>query len=297
MKKAAFIAALIFVVIFSSACGLAGYESDLAPPPALQLAVHPVETSFGALNINTELLTRPAIPPVSKVDDKNDEAVIATEDTVDDTTPPEVAEELPEAEKPVVALTFDDGPSKEITPKLVELLEEYGVTATFCVVGNRLEKNMDIGTAIYESGSELVGHSWSHPYLTKLSVDGIKAQLNDTNALIEEITGSPSSFYRPPYGGVNKRVRSVSEELEMSLLMWSVDPQDWRTRDAESIYNHVLEYVTDGSIILCHDLYESTYEAMEMLIPELLEQGYRFVTVSELFEESDIKPGLSYTSK
>ena len=207
---------------------------------------------------------------------------------------PEVVEpETPELKKPMIAITFDDGPSRAITPKILELLEKYDARATFCVVGYVLEKHTDIGKQIFESGSELIGHSWNHKDLTKLTNEAIKEQLLSTNALIEEITGAAPAFYRPPYGAVNTRLREVSQELELSLLMWSIDPKDWKTKNAKLIYEHIVDNVKEGSVILCHDLYESTLEMLEPLLVELTKQ-YRFVTISELFAEKEIMPGKTY---
>ncbi len=277
---------LIFLTIFfTSACfvayGAASPASNHDPAP----------TSYGATILDSGLSEATAPEPPMRAKPEVIEAAVLNADIEE-----AVELEMPEAEKPVIALTFDDGPSRQITPQIVEVLEEYGAKATFCVVGNRLQKNMDIGELIFESGSELIGHSWDHSYLTKLGTSSVEKQLLDTSALIEEITGAVPVFHRPPYGAVNSRVRNVSEGLGMSLLMWSVDPKDWKTRDAEITYEHILENVTEGCIILCHDLYESTLELVKMLVPELLDRGYRFVTISELFSETEIVPGKVYTS-
>ena len=204
--------------------------------------------------------------------------------------------ELPEDEKPMIALTFDDGPSRNVTTQILALLEKYNARATFCVIGYELEKRMDIGTMIYDAGSEIVSHTWSHEYLTRISEDEIRRQLTDTNALIEQITGVAPLFFRPPYGDVNDTVRSVSEELGLSLLMWSIDPRDWKNKeDTASSYAVIIDNVKPGCIILCHDIYDSTLTLTEMVLAEL-SRSFRFVTVSELFANTEMVPGNIYRS-
>ena len=298
MKKTVLL--LLAVIILIAAC---------AAEPATTSVSTPYETSYGATVMRTpqnfSRLILPA-PPVSyKIQVAADKFVQNEQPVAFETPEPEAVEpetsepeapapEIPEFEKPMIALTFDDGPSREITPKILALLEEYEARATFCVIGYVLEKHMDIGTMVFESGSELVGHSWNHSYLTKLTDEAIEQQLLDTNKLIEELAGSAPVFYRPPYGAVNAAVREVSERLGLSLLMWSIDPKDWKTKDATLIYEHILENVKEGSVILCHDLYDATLEMVEILLAELTEQGYRFVTVSELFAETELVPGKIY---
>ena len=189
-------------------------------------------------------------------------------------------------DKPVVALTFDDGPSRYTDP-ILDLLERHGARATFCVIGNLVEARRDTVARAFDLGCEIVGHSWAHRDLTKLTAEQILTELLDTNLVISSITGTAPKFHRPPYGAVSKKLTNASREADMAMLFWSVDPQDWRTQDADTVAANILEHVKDGSVIICHDLYASTVEAMERVIPELISQGYQFVTVSELFAFSD----------
>ena len=237
------------------------------------------------------------VPAVSTPEASALEANTPPFETITDKIKEPEVPEMPEDDRPMIALTFDDGPARKITPQIIALLEEYDAHATFCVVGNMLETRMDIGELIFQSGNEMIGHSWNHSYLTKLSAYEIERQLLDTNALIEKITGSAPVLFRPPYGAVNTRVRETAEKLGMSLLLWSIDPKDWKYKNATVTYEHILANVKEGSIILCHDLYDSTLEMVKMLVPELTRQGYRFVTVSELLAETEILPGKSYSSK
>ncbi|HCC35101.1 MAG TPA: hypothetical protein DEQ02_05500 [Ruminococcaceae bacterium] len=206
-------------------------------------------------------------------------------------TPESVAPSLPPQDggidplRPMIALTFDDGPSKH-TSRILDLLEQYKGHATFFVIGNLIESRPDTIKRAADLGCEVVGHSWDHRDLTKLSSDEMKAEILDTHNAIESITGSSSHMYRPPYGAVNDSLTNASSELGFSIINWSVDTVDWKTKNADAVYTAVMADVNDRAIILCHDLYSTTAEAMEQVIPALVSQGYQLVTVSELLEYS-----------
>lgn len=190
-------------------------------------------------------------------------------------------------EKPMVALTFDDGPSIH-TEKILDLLEQYDSRATFFVIGNLVESRRETIERAFDMGSEIMGHSWDHRNLTKLSAREISTQVTDTANAIESVTGLRPQMYRTPYGAVNDRVRDVSGELGFAIISWSVDPRDWQTRNTDAVHAAIMRNVKDRAIILSHDLYGTTADAMERVIPELLELGYQLVTVSELMFYSDI---------
>jgi peptidoglycan/xylan/chitin deacetylase (PgdA/CDA1 family) len=197
--------------------------------------------------------------------------------------------------RPMIALTFDDGPS-QYTEEIVQLLGSYGCRATFCVLGSRATKQPERIRMAVAQGSEVVGHSWNHKLLTKLSNKAIKKDLQKTNKAIRAATGVSPAMYRPPYGGYDKDVRRVSKRQKLALLMWSYDTYDWKLRDARKLFKLIQEDVREGQIILMHDIHEQTAEAMEQVIPWLVEQGYELVTVSELFYYKGIKvkPGGVY---
>ena len=204
--------------------------------------------------------------------------------------------EYPPPHRPMIALTFDDGPSR-YTDYILDILERYGARATFCVLGMNVAAWPDTILRTVELGSEVVGHSWNHPDMTLLGEDAIRRQIIDTSAAIKAITGEPPpAMFRPPYGSVNARVRRVAEGLGYSTLNWTVDPEDWRNRDAQLIYQHIMDRTIDGSIILLHDIRRYTVEAMEIVIPALIEQGFLLVTASELIEYvyGDMVPGWNY---
>jgi peptidoglycan/xylan/chitin deacetylase (PgdA/CDA1 family) len=129
-----------------------------------------------------------------------------------------------------------------------------------------------------------------------LTEEQIKQQILDTNAAVEAITGVETRMFRPPYGAVNDRLQKVSHELGFAIINWSVDPKDWRDRDADTVYRAIMRNVQDRSIILSHDLYGTTAAAMERVIPELIAQGYQLVTVSELlsFSYDSLEAGKVY---
>lgn len=200
--------------------------------------------------------------------------------------------------RPMVALTFDDGPSK-YTEYILDVLEQHGVRATFCVLGNRVENWADTIRRMDYLGSEVIGHSWNHTNLTlsRLSDEEIKRQILETSAIIEEILGfAPPPIFRAPYGALNPRVRRITRELGYSFLNWSLDTQDWRHRDAQHLYDFIMERAKDGSIILMHDIRQPTADAMVYVIPSLIERGFELVTATELIEyfEGELEPGTEY---
>jgi peptidoglycan/xylan/chitin deacetylase (PgdA/CDA1 family) len=201
-------------------------------------------------------------------------------------------------DKPMIALTFDDGPSKA-TSRILNLLKENGGKATFCVLGNRVreyKKPIKRATAM---GCQIIGHSWDHKDLTKLSKSEIRTELTDTANAIEKACGIRPVMYRPPYGAVNDTVKSVSKDLGLSMINWNIDTLDWKTKNANAIYKAVMKDVSDGDIILCHDIYSTTADAMERVIPGLVKKGYQLVTVEELlsFSKKTVKPGNVYFNK
>ncbi|MDR1495308.1 MAG: polysaccharide deacetylase family protein [Clostridiales Family XIII bacterium] len=197
--------------------------------------------------------------------------------------------------KPMVALTFDDGPA-QYTERIVALLREYGCRATFCVLGDRVRPQKKRVRLIAAQGSELVGHSWDHKNLTKLSKKKVRAELKKTNDAIRAITGVQPTMHRPPYGAFDKTVLKISKKQKLALLTWSVDTYDWKLRDSKKLFEVIKKSVKPDQIILMHDIHEQTAESMKLVIPWLIEQGYQPVTVSELFYYRGIKvkPGKVY---
>ena len=180
---------------------------------------------------------------------------------------------------PMIALTFDDGPYPKVTGHILDVLEKNGVCATFFVLGSRIEGHEDMLTRMDELGCEIGNHSFSHADLTRLSKADCQRELSDTDAEIRRVTGHEASVVRPPYGYYNKTVMSAAER---PLILWTVDANDWRGKAPGEIADYVIQQAKEGSVILMHDQQTQTADAMEMIIPTLIEEGFRFVTVSEL---------------
>jgi len=202
--------------------------------------------------------------------------------------------------KPMIALTFDDGPS-HVTESILDTLDKYGAVATFYVVGNRITrnvKNREIVLRAFEAGNEIANHSHTHKFFTRISDETIRSEIISANNAIESITGTPPKHMRPPYADMDRRVRNVIAGTGLPIILWSVDPSDWLTRNADKTFDHVMENVKDKDIILLHDMWEPSGEAAIRLIPALTEKGFQLVTVSELMYHSNItmQPGVVYNN-
>ncbi|MEP9352401.1 polysaccharide deacetylase family protein [Xanthobacter sp. KR7-65] len=184
---------------------------------------------------------------------------------------------------PYIAITFDDGPNPETTPKLLKMLEQRGIKATFFVLGSRAVASPAIIKQMVAQGHEVANHSWDHPQLPKISVAAADKQIGDTNAAIEQITGQKIRNVRPPYGAMTPALRAhLREKFGSTFIYWSVDPLDWKDRNPQLIHDRILNNVHAGAIILVHDIHPTTVEAMPKTLDDLKARGFKFVTVSEL---------------
>lgn len=188
----------------------------------------------------------------------------------------------------MVAFTFDDGPSYN-TIKIVNTLVKYDSKATFFLVGNKIEKYAKTMDVLVKNGMDIGNHTYSHKELTKLSNKEILKEIDLTNEVIYNKTGIKPMFLRPSYGAMNKRIKKLST---MPIIIWNIDTLDWKYHNSNKIKDKILKYVSDGDIILMHDTYVATLNAIEMVIPELKKQGYKIVSVSELFKYKGVKPKL-----
>lgn len=187
--------------------------------------------------------------------------------------------------RPMVALTFDDGPGK-YTESLLATLEKYDARATFFMLGKNAEKYPEMIKKMEEMGCELGNHSATHTDLVKLDEDGIRQEIGRTQSAVEAAVGHGASLMRPPYGSMDSRVRGAAE---MPIVMWSLDTLDWKKKDAAMITDDVLNSVADGDIVLMHDIHDFSVESAITLIPQLIERGYQLVTVSELAEARGVE--------
>lgn len=195
-------------------------------------------------------------------------------------------------DKPMVALTFDDGPYDVVDKRILKVLDKYDGRATFFVLGNRVSSYKKDLKKIYKQGCQVASHTYSHKNLAELSKKAMKDEVNKANKAIKKIIGVNPKLLRCPYGSTNSLMK---ETIKMPLIAWNVDSEDWKSRDADTIYKRCKD-VSDGDIILLHDIYESTADAVEKLVPKLHKKGIQLVTVEELFyyKEMKLKKGKTY---
>lgn len=194
------------------------------------------------------------------------------------------------------AITFDDGPSGKITQTLLDGLAERGVKSTFFICGYRIKNYQSLPQTILDYGHEIGLHTDNHATLTKLDADGIRKELEGMMHWLPE--GYQVRLMRPPGGAFNTRVKDVCRDMGLSLIMWSVDPKDWQDRDADTVVKRIVNGATDGSIILLHDMYNSSVTGALRAIDQLKAQGFEFVTVSQLaaIKGQTLNPGEVYYS-
>ncbi|MCL1882131.1 MAG: polysaccharide deacetylase family protein [Defluviitaleaceae bacterium] len=198
---------------------------------------------------------------------------------------------------PRIALTFDDGPVW-LTAYLLDILDEHEARVTFCVIGDLVEIGADTVIRAFEAGHEIVGHSWNHRNLSHASIDEITMQITKTSEIIYEITGEkPPPLFRVPFGTFNRRIHQAAYAAGYGILNWSLDPQDWRYRDEEHIYDYIMYHARDGAIVVLHDVHETTIYAMARIIPALICRGFELVTASEIiyYVYGGIEPGFEFT--
>ncbi len=203
-------------------------------------------------------------------------------------------------DQPMVCLTFDDGPGAKTTDRLLTALEENNARATFYMLGQNVKNvkgSSEIISRMKEIGCEVSSHTYDHTQLTKLGKDALNKQFEDTDNEIKNIVGEGAVTVRPPYGSYNDTVKEVAKSYDQPIILWSIDTLDWKTKNVDSTYNEVMNNVSDGAIILFHDIYEQSVDAAIKLIPALQEKGYQLVTVSEMGEAKigGLEPGQVYT--
>ncbi|WP_373214762.1 polysaccharide deacetylase family protein [Ruminococcus sp. 5_1_39BFAA] len=191
----------------------------------------------------------------------------------------------PEKKRPLLALTFDDGPG-EYTEELLDCLEENNAHATFFMLGQKVQEYPDTVKRMLELGCEIGSHSWDHQNLYNLDMDGVSKQFTDTDNALIEACGQAATVARAPYGNWNSDIIAT---VGKPFFMWSLDSLDWDLKDVELDYNSVMNGdLTDGSVILMHDIHQPSVEAAKRLIPDLIAKGYKLVTVSEMAEAKNV---------
>ncbi len=205
------------------------------------------------------------------------------------------AEIAPDAAPKYVAFTFDDGPHRGSTDRLLDGLAERGAKGTFFLVGQEIDESRDLVRRMRDEGHQIGNHTWSHRRLDELSDDEITQEIGKTDALLKSIAGEGEYWLRPPYGFLRE---GAEKSVSVPMIKWSVDPRDWESRDAEKVIQAVSESIEPGAIVLLHDIYPSSVEAALRLIDALSADGYQFVTAEELLKQYGVEPmpGVFYRS-
>lgn len=197
-------------------------------------------------------------------------------------------------DKPMVALTFDDGPYDRVTNRIVRVLAKHDSRATFFVVGNRVERYADTMKNAFQKGNQIATHTFDHGDLSKMKKRQMRRELKRAFHVMKKINGENPTMLRPPYGNVNNKMRQT---IQIPMIYWSVDTEDWASRNRDKTLSRC-KNIKDGDIVLMHDLYPSTAAAVEKLVPKLRKKGFQLVTVEELFyyKGIDAKGGKVYFS-
>ncbi|QQL46372.1 polysaccharide deacetylase family protein [Sulfuriroseicoccus oceanibius] len=187
---------------------------------------------------------------------------------------------------PYIAMTFDDGPHPRLTPRLLDILRERNIRATFYVVGRNAKLYPHLIQRMVAEGHEVGNHTWNHPNLTKLSDAAVHKELRTTEDAIVAACGVRPRTMRPPYGALRQSQRAmIKSQYDYPTILWDVDPQDWRRPGPAVVANRIVSKTRNGSIVLAHDIHSSTIDAMPAALDGLLSKGYTFVTVSQLLTQ------------
>ncbi len=197
--------------------------------------------------------------------------------------------------RPMIALTFDDGPIPGVTDKILDILQQYDARATFFILGTRLknEQTLPILKRMLVQGCEIGNHTWSHTYLKETTYQETRAAIRGTNEKVQELLGYNIRSLRPPGGQNSSNARRVCRELDMAVVLWAQSGNVYEkdpARIAQNVFCQIVngKELHDGDIVLLHDTKERMIEAVEIMVPQLIEAGYQLVTVQELLHLSDI---------
>jgi peptidoglycan/xylan/chitin deacetylase (PgdA/CDA1 family) len=186
---------------------------------------------------------------------------------------------------PYIAITFDDGPRTILTPKLLDLLAAHHIKATFFVIGQNVAEHPEIVERAAREGHEIGNHTWAHPKLGKMSDDAVRRDLSRADDAIKRAIGTRPTLLRPPYGSITSRQKNwIHEEFGYRIILWDVDPLDWKRPGPMTVCNRIVKETRPGSIVLSHDIHPGTIAAMPATLDQLEAKGFKFVTVSELIE-------------
>lgn len=189
-----------------------------------------------------------------------------------------------------VALTFDDGPSQNYNAQFIELLQKEKVPATFFVIGRNVTSYPSLLKNTSDAGFEIGLHTMNHPDPTRATTERMQAEIQDELELVQGITGKKPYLFRPPGGKVTAAEREITRDNGLVIVNWSVDPQDWRGKDANAIHSIVMRDLHPGAIVCMHEIKPNTLEVLPRLIADIRAQGYEFVTVGQLIQDAAVAP-------
>ncbi|HLR69908.1 MAG TPA: polysaccharide deacetylase family protein [Pseudogracilibacillus sp.] len=189
-----------------------------------------------------------------------------------------------ETNKKLVALTFDDGPDDEVTPKILETLDSYNIPGTFFMLARSVEKHPELAKEVAKQGHEIANHTETHINLNTVKRSRIDQEIVQSKKIIEKTTGVSPTLFRPPYGEYNNTVLELANKSQQKIIMWSVDTLDWQHKNKKKTIDIVMRDTKPQSIILMHDIHKTTADALPDLIEKLQKEGFEFVTTSELIE-------------
>lgn len=192
-----------------------------------------------------------------------------------------------DTEEKKVAITFDSAWGADKTMRIIEILQEYDVDATFFLVGFWVEKYPDMVKALYDNGIEIGTHSNTHADFKNLDASQMELELTTSMDLIENVTGEKPTLFRAPYGSYNNTVISTATSLGLKTIQWDVDTLDWKGYSSMDICNRVLNTVKEGSIILCHNNSDHILEALPLMLERLKLKGYTVTSVGNLIYQED----------
>lgn len=249
----------------------------------LYIYFHPYDVAAGYCGILEVAIDLKSLSPLITFDSFEEsvlEPVISKNSRVIDPT------------KPVIAFTFDDGPSN-YTIEIANVLKNYNGSGTFFVVGNKVNFYKNDLRTLVENGNEIGNHSFNHQWMSRMSAKEFKDQIDKTQEKVKEATGVLPTRIRPTYGSMNDLIR---KNTNLTVSMWNVDPKDWKYKDAKTIAKRILSKASDGKVVLLHDTHYRSLEALKIVLPELAKSGYQFVTLSELDEIELIRKNSSKAS-
>lgn len=184
---------------------------------------------------------------------------------------------------PCIYLTFDDGPDARITPRLLDILNDYNVKCTFFVLGQRVKLYPKIAQRIVNEGHEIANHSWSHKNLAHCSADNISQELELSHDIVLKTTGVKMKNFRPPGGSYNSMVRRIAfKKYGYKTILWSVSSEDWHCTNVSYITNRLLKNSIFGSILLCHDIQPTVPKYIPIVLNDLINRGFQFKRINDL---------------